>query len=115
MLDTALPDYTEGGLINFEKRRKEYEVLAKIEKLQLTCRHYVLTAKPEILQAFHIHRHLTEEQSYRISRTIEQPADSCPNSPCIRRKLTKRFSSLLLGSEVFVHKVNGDRVSPSGS
>ncbi|OCT56756.1 hypothetical protein XELAEV_18004441mg [Xenopus laevis] len=93
MLDTALPDYTEGGLINFEKRRKEYEVLAKIQKLQLTCRHYVLTAKPDILRAFYSQRQLTEDQSYRISRTIEPPADSCPNSPRIRRKLTKRFSS----------------------
>ncbi|XP_068130352.1 ral guanine nucleotide dissociation stimulator-like 3 isoform X2 [Hyperolius riggenbachi] len=115
MLDTALPDYVEGGLINFEKRRKEYEVLAKIQKLQLTCRHYVLTPKPEIIQAFYTHRQLTEDQSYRISRTIEPPADSCPNSPRIRRKLTKRFSSLLLGSEVFSPKMNGDRVSPSGS
>ncbi|XP_075062791.1 ral guanine nucleotide dissociation stimulator-like 3 isoform X2 [Mixophyes fleayi] len=115
MLDTALPDYVEGGLINFEKRRKEYEVLAKIQKLQLTCRHYVLTPKPEILQAFYTHRQLTEDQSYRISRNIEPPADSCPNSPRIRRKLTKRFSSLLLGSEVFNPKLNGDRVSPSGS
>ncbi|XP_069803426.1 ral guanine nucleotide dissociation stimulator-like 3 isoform X3 [Dendropsophus ebraccatus] len=115
MLDTALPDFIEGGLINFEKRRKEYEVLAKIQKLQLTCRHYVLTPKPEILQAFYTHRQLTEDQSYRISRSIEPPADSCPNSPRIRRKLTKRFSSLLLGSEVFSPKMNGDRVSPSGS
>ncbi|XP_053573829.1 ral guanine nucleotide dissociation stimulator-like 3 [Bombina bombina] len=115
MLDTALPDFVEGGLINFEKRRKEYEVLAKIQKLQLTCRHYVLTPKSEILQAFYSHRQLTEDQSYRISRTIEPPADSCPNSPRIRRKLTKRFSSLLLGSEVFGPKLNGDRVSPSGS
>ncbi|XP_077118033.1 ral guanine nucleotide dissociation stimulator-like 3 isoform X1 [Ranitomeya variabilis] len=115
MLDTALPDSVEGGLINFEKRRKEYEVLSKIQKLQLTCRHYVLTPKPEILQAFYTHRQLTEDQSYRISRSIEPPADSCPNSPRIRRKLTKRFSSLLLGSEVFSPKMNGDRVSPSGS
>lgn len=115
MLDTALPDTVEGGLINFEKRRKEYKVLAKIQKLQLTCRHYVLTPKPDILQAFYTHRQLTEDQSYRISRTIEPPADSCPNSPRIRRKLTKRFSSLLLGSEVFSPKMNGDRVSPSGS
>ncbi|KAM9312977.1 ral guanine nucleotide dissociation stimulator-like 3 [Gastrophryne carolinensis] len=115
MLDTALPDTVEGGMMNFEKRRKEYEVLAKIQKLQLTCRHYVLTPKPEILQAFYTHRQLTEDQSYRISRTIEPPADSCPNSPRIRRKLTKRFSSLLLGSEVFSPKMNGDRVSPSGS
>ncbi|CAH2272968.1 ral guanine nucleotide dissociation stimulator-like 3 isoform X1 [Pelobates cultripes] len=115
MLDTALPDFVEGGLINFEKRRKEHDVLAKIQKLQLTCRHYVLTRKPEFIQSFYAHRQLTEDQSYRISRTIEPPADSCPNSPRIRRKLTKRFSSLLLGSEVFGPKLNGERVSPSGS
>ncbi|OCT59331.1 hypothetical protein XELAEV_18000752mg, partial [Xenopus laevis] len=81
---------SQAGLINFEKRRKEYEVLAKIQKLQLTCRHYVLTAKPEILRVFYSQRQLTEDQSYRISCTIEPPA--CPNSPRICRKLTKCFS-----------------------
>ncbi|XP_069460265.1 ral guanine nucleotide dissociation stimulator-like 3 isoform X2 [Ambystoma mexicanum] len=117
MLDTALPDFLENGMINFEKRRKEFEVLSLILKLQQTCQHYCLSQRPQIAAVFSRHRQLTDDQSYRVSRTIEPPADSCPNSPRIRRRLTKRFSSLLLGSEVFGPKQNGDRggISPSGS
>ena len=29
-LDTAIPDMTPDGLINFDKRRKEFEVLAQV-------------------------------------------------------------------------------------
>ncbi|XP_029440968.1 ral guanine nucleotide dissociation stimulator-like 3 isoform X2 [Rhinatrema bivittatum] len=115
MLDTALPDYLENGLINFEKRRKEFETLHLIQRLQLSCRQYSLSPKPLAESSFRGHRQLTDDQSYRMSRAIEPPADSCPNSPRIRRRLTKRFSSLLLGSEW--PRVNVDRrsVSPSGS
>lgn len=31
MIDAANPDYVEGGLINFEKKRKEFEVLAQVQ------------------------------------------------------------------------------------
>nr|XP_033780154.1 ral guanine nucleotide dissociation stimulator-like 3 isoform X2 [Geotrypetes seraphini] len=117
MLDTALPDLLENGWINFDKRRKEFETLSMIQKLQLSCQHYRLSAKPLVLATFHQHRQLTEDQSYRMSRSIEPPANSCPNSPRIRRRLTKRFSSLLMGSEALWPRINGERgnVSPSGS
>jgi hypothetical protein len=34
MIDTAIPDVHSDGLINFDKRRKEFEVLAQIKLLQ---------------------------------------------------------------------------------
>uniref|UniRef100_A0A672L9L6 Ral guanine nucleotide dissociation stimulator n=1 Tax=Sinocyclocheilus grahami TaxID=75366 RepID=A0A672L9L6_SINGR len=40
MMDTAMKDYLDGGLINFEKRRKEFEVIAQIKLLQLACNNY---------------------------------------------------------------------------
>ncbi|KAG2461657.1 RGL1 protein, partial [Polypterus senegalus] len=40
MLDTALPDYVEDGLINFEKRRREFEVIMQIKLLQSACNNY---------------------------------------------------------------------------
>nr|XP_012646030.1 ral guanine nucleotide dissociation stimulator-like 3 isoform X2 [Microcebus murinus] len=97
MLDTALPDMLEGELINFEKRRKEWEILARIQQLQKRCRSYSLSPRPPVLAALRAQRQLSEEQSYRVSRVIEPPAASCPSSPRIRRRisLTKRLSAKL--------------------
>ncbi|XP_055227691.1 ral guanine nucleotide dissociation stimulator-like 3 isoform X2 [Gorilla gorilla gorilla] len=97
MLDTALPDVLEGDLINFEKRRKEWEILARIQQLQRRCQSYTLSPHPPILAALHAQHQLTEEQSYRLSWVIEPPAASCPSSPRIRRRisLTKRLSAKL--------------------
>ncbi|XP_024895829.1 ral guanine nucleotide dissociation stimulator-like 3 isoform X1 [Pteropus alecto] len=97
MLDTALPDMLEGDLINFEKRRKEWEILARIQQLQRRCRNYCLSARPPILAALRAQHQLSEEQSYRVSRVIEPPATSCPSSPHVRRRisLTKRLSAKL--------------------
>ncbi|XP_042136480.1 ral guanine nucleotide dissociation stimulator-like 3 isoform X3 [Peromyscus maniculatus bairdii] len=95
MLDTALPDTLKGDLINFEKRRKEWEILARIQQLQHRCQLYSLSPRPPILAALRAQRQLSEEQSYRVSRVIEPPAASCPSSPRIRRRisLTKRLRS----------------------
>ncbi|XP_073743776.1 ral guanine nucleotide dissociation stimulator-like 3 isoform X6 [Callorhinus ursinus] len=95
MLDTALPDMLEGDLINFEKRRKEWEILAHIQQLQKRCRSYCLSPRAPVLAALRTQRQLSEEQSYRVSRVIEPPAASCPSSPRIRRRisLTKRLKS----------------------
>uniref|UniRef100_A0A8D2LE63 Ral guanine nucleotide dissociation stimulator like 3 n=1 Tax=Varanus komodoensis TaxID=61221 RepID=A0A8D2LE63_VARKO len=93
MLDTALPDFVEGNLINFEKRRKEGAILSQIQQLQESCKGYNICPNPSFHVAFHHQQQLSEEQSYRISRVIEPPADSCPSSPKLYRSLTKRFSS----------------------
>ncbi|XP_074240707.1 ral guanine nucleotide dissociation stimulator-like 3 isoform X5 [Saimiri boliviensis] len=100
MLDTALPDMLEGDLINFEKRRKEWEILARIQQLQKRCQSYSLRPHPPILAALQAQRQLSEEQSYRLSWVIEPPAASCPSSPRIRRRisLTKRLSAVSPGS-----------------
>nr|XP_044609042.1 ral guanine nucleotide dissociation stimulator-like 3 isoform X5 [Equus asinus] len=95
MLDTALPDMLEGDLINFEKRRKEWEILARIQQLQRRCRSYCLSPHPPVLAALRAQRQLSEEQSYHVSRVTEPPAASCPSSPRVRRRisLTKRLRS----------------------
>ncbi|ELK17815.1 Ral guanine nucleotide dissociation stimulator-like 3, partial [Pteropus alecto] len=89
--------FPQGDLINFEKRRKEWEILARIQQLQRRCRNYCLSARPPILAALRAQHQLSEEQSYRVSRVIEPPATSCPSSPHVRRRisLTKRLSAKL--------------------
>lgn len=49
MIDTAIPD-TVGGLINFDKKRKEFEVLAQIKLLQLAANSYNIQADPSFQQ-----------------------------------------------------------------
>ncbi|XP_049981398.1 ral guanine nucleotide dissociation stimulator-like 3 isoform X3 [Alexandromys fortis] len=118
MLDTALPDMLKGNLINFEKRRKEWEILARIQQLQHRCQLYSLSPHPPILAALRAQRQLSEEQSYRVSRVIEPPAASCPSSPRIRRRisLTKRLSAKLSREKnASPSESPGDPSSPASS
>ncbi|XP_029949443.1 ral guanine nucleotide dissociation stimulator-like 1 isoform X2 [Salarias fasciatus] len=81
MLDTALTDTVEGGLINFEKRRREFEILSQIQQLQASCSHYSLPVRPHITAWLQAHTLLTDQESYELSRELEPPVDPCPNSP----------------------------------
>uniref|UniRef100_A0A8C5U8H9 Ral guanine nucleotide dissociation stimulator like 1 n=1 Tax=Malurus cyaneus samueli TaxID=2593467 RepID=A0A8C5U8H9_9PASS len=101
MLDTALQDYVEGGLINFEKRRREFEVIAQIKLLQSSCNSYCLIPDQKIIQWFRRQRHLTEEESYQLSREAEAAADTNILSPKSQKSMVKRISTLFLGSDVF--------------
>ncbi|XP_056628927.1 ral guanine nucleotide dissociation stimulator isoform X3 [Triplophysa dalaica] len=75
MLDTAMKDHLEGGLINFEKRRKEFEVIAQIKLLQLTCNYYNFTRNQRFTDWFKRVEKLTEAVSYSLSCEIEPPSE----------------------------------------
>ncbi|NXE75307.1 RGL1 protein, partial [Cochlearius cochlearius] len=118
MLDTALQDYIEGGLINFEKRRKEFEVIAQIKLLQSACNNYCMTADQKFIQWFRRQQYLTEEESYNVSCELEAAADPTTTSPKSRKSMVKRFSLLFLGSEVVAHSTpikEQPKSTPSGS
>ncbi|XP_059947132.1 ral guanine nucleotide dissociation stimulator-like 1 isoform X2 [Mesoplodon densirostris] len=100
MLDTALQDYIEGGLINFEKRRREFEVIAQIKLLQSACNSYCMTPDPKFIQWFQTQQLLTEEESYALSCEIEAAADASATSPKPRKSMVKRLSLLFLGSDL---------------
>uniref|UniRef100_A0A8B9L4J3 Ral guanine nucleotide dissociation stimulator like 1 n=1 Tax=Astyanax mexicanus TaxID=7994 RepID=A0A8B9L4J3_ASTMX len=68
MLDTALPDL--GGLINFEKRRREFEVIAQIKLLQSACNSYCLSPDSAFLRWFKSQSQHTEEERYRDIITL---------------------------------------------
>uniref|UniRef100_A0A3P9MTQ7 Ral guanine nucleotide dissociation stimulator-like 3a n=1 Tax=Poecilia reticulata TaxID=8081 RepID=A0A3P9MTQ7_POERE len=94
MLDTALTDTVEGNLINFEKRRREYEILSQIRQLQAFCSHYSLSVNSDLTAWLQAHTLLTEQESYERSRDLEPPVDPCPNSPnsWSRRLLANKLS-----------------------
>uniref|UniRef100_A0A7N8XKC0 Ral guanine nucleotide dissociation stimulator-like 1 n=1 Tax=Mastacembelus armatus TaxID=205130 RepID=A0A7N8XKC0_9TELE len=99
MLDTALPDLVEGGLINFEKRRREFEVIAQIKLLQSACNSYCLTPDSAFLRWFKSQPQLSEEESYALSCEIEGLGDSSPTPPKPRKSMVKRLSLLFLGTD----------------
>ncbi|XP_068174998.1 ral guanine nucleotide dissociation stimulator-like 1 isoform X2 [Antennarius striatus] len=99
MLDTALPDLVEGGLINFEKRRREFEVIAQIKLLQSACNSYCLTPEASFLRWFKGQVQFSEEESYALSCQIEGLGDSSPTSPKPRKSMVKRLSLLFLGPD----------------
>ncbi|XP_072458377.1 uncharacterized protein [Notamacropus eugenii] len=72
MLDTALPDLLEGDFINFEKRRKEWEILSRIQHLQRRCMSYSLPSRPPVLAAFRAQRPLSEEQSTVATTSLKK-------------------------------------------
>ncbi|KFO85595.1 Ral guanine nucleotide dissociation stimulator-like 1, partial [Buceros rhinoceros silvestris] len=118
MLDTALKDYIEGGLINFEKRRKEFEVIAQIKLLQSACNSYCITPDQKFIRWFRQQQHLTEEESYSLSCGLETVDDANTTSPESRKSVVKRLSLLFLSSEVIAHSTpirEHTKVTPGGS
>uniref|UniRef100_A0A8C4WRZ8 Ral guanine nucleotide dissociation stimulator-like 1 n=1 Tax=Eptatretus burgeri TaxID=7764 RepID=A0A8C4WRZ8_EPTBU len=98
MLDTALPDTVEGGLINFEKRRREFELMAQIKLLQSACNNYSLQPNPTFLSWFYGHPRLREEKSYAISCELEPPAEVTASPKTTRRKGGHHAKSRTLSS-----------------
>ncbi|KAM9353697.1 ral guanine nucleotide dissociation stimulator-like 2 [Symphorus nematophorus] len=78
MLDTAVKDRLDNGYINFDKRRREFEVLAQIRLLQSSCKNCVFTVDEAFTQWYQSVPTLTEEQSYRLSNEIEAPTEPSP-------------------------------------
>ncbi|WKY14675.1 hypothetical protein Q1695_000308 [Nippostrongylus brasiliensis] len=74
MIDQGTQDYTEEGLINFEKRRKEFEVLAKLRLFQSAARAYHIPMDRVFCAWFHFLPCLSEKECFNRSLEIEQPA-----------------------------------------
>ncbi|XP_026172477.1 ral guanine nucleotide dissociation stimulator-like 2 isoform X2 [Mastacembelus armatus] len=75
MLDTAVKDRLDNGYINFDKRRREFEVLAQIRLLQSSCKNCVFSTDEAFTQWYNSVPKLTEEESYRLSNEIEAPSE----------------------------------------
>ncbi|CAM4337557.1 unnamed protein product [Leuciscus chuanchicus] len=119
MLDNALPDTVEGGLINFEKRRREFEILRQIRQLQASCSQYVLPRHAQIAAWLQSQKRLSDQESDELSRQLETQSNASPsnaspsNSRWSHQTLTKKLSSLLSGNEG--SRKNADQISVSSS
>lgn len=73
MIHAAIPDTIPDGLINFDKKRKEFEVLAQIKLLQGAANSYHLPEDPLFDRWFASLLVLDEKESHNISCQIEVP------------------------------------------
>ncbi|XP_041915495.1 ral guanine nucleotide dissociation stimulator isoform X1 [Alosa sapidissima] len=94
MMDTAMKDHLDGSLINFEKRRKEFEVIAQIKLLQLACNNYNFTRNGRFTEWFSGVEKLTEAESYSQSCEIEPLSESASNTLKAKKNtgIIKRWS-----------------------
>lgn len=75
MLDTAVKDRLENGYINFDKRRREFEVLAQIRLLQSSCKNCFFVKDQAFQCWYRSVPTLSEADSYRLSNEIEAPTE----------------------------------------
>ncbi|XP_028666538.1 ral guanine nucleotide dissociation stimulator-like 1 isoform X1 [Erpetoichthys calabaricus] len=118
MLDTALPDYVEDGLINFEKRRREFEVIMQIKLLQSACNNYCHRPDRAFLSWFGGLPRWSDKESYLRSCSIEVPPDASPTSLKAPRSMVKRLSLLFLGTDLMTSLSpgrDGTKPMPSNS
>uniref|UniRef100_A0A670HSS8 Ral guanine nucleotide dissociation stimulator like 2 n=1 Tax=Podarcis muralis TaxID=64176 RepID=A0A670HSS8_PODMU len=82
MLDAATRNRLQNGYINFEKHRKEFEILTQLRLLQANCRNYTLSPDRHLQRWLQRLPRLSEGQSYQLSCTIEPPAEGAtPGRP----------------------------------
>ncbi|XP_066472062.1 ral guanine nucleotide dissociation stimulator-like 2 isoform X2 [Tiliqua scincoides] len=113
MLDTAMRDQLQNGYINFEKHRKEFEILTQLRHLQASCRNYTL--KPNlVLQRWlqHLPR-LSEAHSYQLSCAIEPPGEGTTPARPVKPTLVITRCADLLCSVGRSPIVSWDKPSPS--
>lgn len=73
MIDTAIPDTVYDGLINFDKRRKEFEVLAQIKLFQGAANAYNIHEDFAFDRWFDSILTLDDREAYQLSCHIEPP------------------------------------------
>lgn len=76
MIHAAIPDTLADGLINFDKRRKEFEVLAQIKLLQGAANTYHLPEDALFDRWFASLLVLDEREAHTLSCQLEAPPES---------------------------------------
>ncbi|VBB29420.1 unnamed protein product [Acanthocheilonema viteae] len=94
MIDQANPDFTEEGLINFEKRRKEFEIMAKIRLFQSACRAYKIPMDMAFCSWFCFLPALDENQCFMRSLEVELPTNQADSSKPLRPSQISKVNTL---------------------
>ncbi|XP_077576365.1 ral guanine nucleotide dissociation stimulator-like 2 isoform X1 [Stigmatopora nigra] len=83
MLDAAVKDRLENGYVNFDKRRREFEVLAQIRLLQSSCKNCISVPEPTFSLWYRSVPLLSQEQSDALSDEIQAPGEAAAATPMV--------------------------------
>ncbi|XP_050731356.1 ral guanine nucleotide dissociation stimulator-like isoform X3 [Eriocheir sinensis] len=86
MIDTAIPDTVADGLINFDKKRKEFEVLAQIRLLQGAANAYQMEWDEQFERWWESVLVLDDKEAWRLSCQIEPQGSSSTREGKLRKK-----------------------------
>jgi len=109
MIDTAISDITHDGLINFDKRRKEFEVLAQIKLLQGAANAYHIENDAKFNQWFEAVLTLDEREAFDLSCKLEPGSGNASNSSAKEKKPKKKSNGH------FYHRKNDSIASTASS
>ncbi|XP_014272461.1 ral guanine nucleotide dissociation stimulator-like 1 isoform X2 [Halyomorpha halys] len=96
MIDAAIPDNLPNGYINFDKRRKEFEVLAQIKLLQGAANAYTIMEDPSFERWFDSVLTLDDKEAYQLSCQIEPPPANTPVNLKIRYNHLERVFNYII-------------------
>lgn len=115
MIDTAIPDLVGEGMINFDKRRKEFEVLAQIKLLQGAANAYNIPHDPTFDLWFDSVLVLDDREAYNLSCQIEPAPAPAPNNGPTAQSLSAARDQKNKRSTGHGHRKNASIASTSSS
>lgn len=118
MIDTAIPDTIVDGLINFDKRRKEFEVLAQIKLLQGAANAYNFNADENFDRWFDSILVLDDREAYHLSCQIEPGVNNIKTNKkkvCGHQKNDSIASNSSSNSSQFYYDIESMPSSPQNS
>ncbi|KAK9869539.1 hypothetical protein WA026_003295 [Henosepilachna vigintioctopunctata] len=113
MIDTAIPDTIGDGLINFDKRRKEFEVLAQIKLLQGAANAYHFEVDAAFDRWFDSLLVLDDREANQLSCQIEPAIAQTKNNKKTRHQKNDSIASTSSSnSSQFYYEVDSTPSSP---
>ena len=111
MIDTAIDNMLPDGLINFDKRRKEFEIIAQIKLLQGAANAYQIETQEHFIRWFESVLLLDERQAFELSCQIEPQA----NNNSAKDNKYKRKAAIVHSPNGNYHKKNDSIASTASS
>ncbi|XP_041091086.1 ral guanine nucleotide dissociation stimulator-like 2 [Polyodon spathula] len=109
----------QNGYINFDKRRKEFEIIAQIRLLQSSCKNSTFQTDESFMHWYSSLPRLSEAESYRLSCEIEPPGELTTPTRTVKPAVIITHCTDLLSSIASPAGTGGlkawDRLLPLGS